>query len=69
MKTQLTQRSDKPSEPASGVFGVVSSALERTSRRLGCWDSNRFTDGSHRTNIQPDTTVTPETLVYAFARS
>ena len=70
MTTQLTQRLDKPSEPtSSNIFGIVSSALAQTSRRLGCWDSSRFIDSSQRMNVEPDASVTPETLAYAYATS
>lgn len=70
MKTLLTHSSDSSSAPASaGVFAVISNALEQTSRRLGCWDSGRFTDGSQRKDVTPDRSVTPETLAYAFATS
>lgn len=70
MKTLLTLGSGNGSAPASpGVFAVISSALEQTSRRLGCWDSNRFNDGSQRKDVTPDHTVTHENLALAYATS
>lgn len=70
MKTQLNQGAGTSSEPGSGsnVFGVISSALDKASRRLGCWDTTRLTDGgAHRRDVTPDPTITPEALVYACA--
>ena len=70
MKTLLTLGSGNSPAPASpGVFAVISNALEQTSRRLGCWDTGRFIDGSQRKDVTPDHSVTPETLAYAFATS
>ncbi len=70
MKTLLTHGSDNSSAPASsGVFAVISNALKQTSRQLGCWNSDRFIDGSQRKDVTPDHSVTPETLAYALATS
>jgi hypothetical protein len=70
MKTLLEQGDANASRPAStNVFGVISTALERTGRHIGCWDASRFSDGSRRNDVTPDPTVTTETLAYAFAAS
>ncbi|MBS2001262.1 MAG: hypothetical protein JST44_07110 [Cyanobacteria bacterium SZAS LIN-5] len=70
MKTQLEQGTGRATQPASSnVFGVISSALARTGRQLGCWDTNRFDDGSQRRDVMPDPSVTHENLAYAYATS
>ncbi len=70
MKTNLQLGTgEASSKPAStNVFEVITSALDTAGRRLGCWDSTRFTDGQRR-DVMPDPTVTHDTLAYAFATS
>jgi hypothetical protein len=69
MNTQLIQGTGKSSASPdnSGVFGVISSALQTTGRKLGCWDASRFADHGDMRQIEPDPSVTRETLAYAFA--
>lgn len=70
MKTLLEQGGASARKPAStSVFGVITSALERTGRQMGCWDTNRFGDGSRRNDLMPEPTVTSETLAHAYAAS
>jgi hypothetical protein len=71
MNTQLHQGTGKASasHDNSGVFGVISSALQSTGRKLGCWDASRFAEQGDMRQIEPEPSVTRETLAYAFAAS